>query len=149
MGGFPLSLHSHKTLSKKESLGWTNSTSRSLSNHSVMFWVVIVSTAPVYILTRRSTLETLWIIPQSLTHYSDTIAAGLFHGDIIVLNGSTGSQVAVLSKHTKWVESLVFLSDGILLVSGSSDITVNLWDVTGIRKSGDGFKVFCLGRRFY
>jgi len=50
-------------------------------------------------------------------------------GGIITLNGITGSQVAVLSGHTGGVRSLAFSSDGTLLVSGSNDQTVKLWDV--------------------
>jgi len=78
-------------------------------------------------------------LPQSLAHYKDIIAAGLFHGDIIILNGVTGSQAAILSRHTKWVESLTFSLDGALLVSGSGDTTINLWDV----QTGGVVKTFC------
>ena len=45
------------------------------------------------------------------------------------MDGTTGSQTAVLSGHTDEVNSLVFSSDGTSLVSGSDDKTVKLWDV--------------------
>ena len=68
---------------------------------------------------------TLWAI----AHWKDTIAVGCWSGDITVLDGITGSQTAVLSGHTYVVTSLTFSSDGTLLVSGSRDDTVKLWDV--------------------
>jgi WD40 repeat protein len=67
--------------------------------------------------------------PLALTCWKDTIAVGLWSSDIIILNMITGSQVAVLSGHTGWIMSLAFSSDGVLLVSGSTDWTLNLWDV--------------------
>ena len=66
--------------------------------------------------------------PLSLACWKDIIAVGLEYGNIIILDGITGTQSAVLSGHTKWVRSVVFSSDGTLLVSGS-DKTVKLWDV--------------------
>ena len=50
-------------------------------------------------------------------------------GDITILDRITGSQAAVLSGHTKEVNCLTFSLDGTLLVSGSDDKTVKLWDV--------------------
>jgi WD40 repeat protein len=70
---------------------------------------------------------------QSLAHFQDTIAVGLWSNDIMILNAITGSQVAVLSGHTNVVKTLAFSSDGMLLVSGSNDKTLKLWDIqTGI-----------------
>ena len=37
--------------------------------------------------------------------------------------------MSVLSSHTTWVRSVAFSLDGIFLVSGSNDKTVNLWDI--------------------
>jgi WD40 repeat protein len=68
-------------------------------------------------------------IPQGLAHWKDAIAVGLSTGDIVILDGITGSQVAVLSGHTRPVRSLSFSSDGALLVSGSNDTTLKLWDI--------------------
>jgi len=65
---------------------------------------------------------------ESLAYHNNTIATGL-HNGIIIFNASTGSQTAVLPGHTDYVISLAFSSDGTLLVSGSSDKTVKLWDV--------------------
>jgi WD40 repeat protein len=67
--------------------------------------------------------------PRALACWKDTIAVGLRSSDIITLDGNTGSQVAVLSGHTGLVRCVTFSSDGTLLVSGSHDKTVKLWDV--------------------
>ena len=66
---------------------------------------------------------------ESLASWKDTVAAGLDSGEIIVLDGTTGIQTAILSGHTDWVTSLTFLSDGISLVSGSYDQSIKLWDM--------------------
>ena len=85
-------------------------------------------------------------IPQVLACWNNTIAVGLRSGEIIFLNAITGSQRAVLSKHTKWVRSLTFSSDGTFLVSGSDDGAVILWDVQtgGIVKSFRGHTSYVL-----
>jgi len=67
--------------------------------------------------------------PLALSCWDNTIAIGLMNGDIIILNAIIGSQTAVLSGHTDWVRDLAFSSDGRLLVSGSYDRTVKLWDI--------------------
>ena len=79
--------------------------------------------------------------PRVLAYGNNTIAVGLvsFSDNIIILDATTGSQVAVLSSHTNDVTSLVFSSDGRLLVSGSCDMTVKLWDV----QTGGVVKTFC------
>ena len=66
---------------------------------------------------------------MSLAYWKDTIAVGLRSGDIIILDGITGSQTAVFSGHTDGVGSITFLSDGKSLVSGSRDTTIKLWDM--------------------
>ena len=65
----------------------------------------------------------------SLACWKNIIAVGLRSGKIIILDGITGTQSAVLPGHPDWVRSVVFSSDGTLLVSGSDDETVKLWDV--------------------
>ena len=67
--------------------------------------------------------------PYALVCWKDLIAVGLGSRDIIILDGITGSQAAVLSGHTNWVQSLAFSSDGISLVSGGCDKTIKLWDM--------------------
>ena len=67
--------------------------------------------------------------PLFLACWKDTIAVGSKPGDIIILDAITGSQVAVLSGHVNWVNSVTFSSDGTSLVSGSGDKTVKLWDI--------------------
>ena len=68
-------------------------------------------------------------LPWVLACWKDTIAAGLSSGDIITLDGITGSQTAVLSGHTYNAAALTFSPDGTSLVSGSKDKTIKLWDV--------------------
>ena len=77
---------------------------------------------------------------RALSCWKDTIAVGLWHEDIIIINAITGSQTAVFSGHTDLVTSLVFSSDGTSLVSGSDDGTVKLWDVQtgGVVKTFSG-----------
>ena len=65
----------------------------------------------------------------ALTYWNNTIAVGLVSGKSIILSAFTGSQMAVFSGHTGGVRSLTFSSDGRLLVSGSYDKTVKLWDM--------------------
>ena len=67
--------------------------------------------------------------PLALAYWGDSVAVGLQPHDILLLNATTGKQIAVLSGHTDWVRSLAFSPDGILLVSGSDDKTLKLWDV--------------------
>ena len=78
--------------------------------------------------------------PLTLVWWKDIIAVGLFSGEIITLDAITGSQTAVLSEHTRAVNSLAFSADGTSLVSGSDDETVKLWDVQtgGVIKTFDG-----------
>jgi WD40 repeat protein len=68
-------------------------------------------------------------IPWTLACWEDTIAVGLESGDVVTLDGITGSQVTTLSGHTGWVGTLSFSLDGTLLVSGSNDKTLKLWGV--------------------
>ena len=67
--------------------------------------------------------------PLSLACWKDTIAVGLRSGDIIILNTLTGTHTSVFSGHTGDVNSVIFSLDGALLVSGSDDKTVKLWDI--------------------
>jgi len=69
--------------------------------------------------------------PEPFCHacWKDIVAVGLRSGDISTLNSTTGVRTAVLSGHTDTVRSLTFTSDGALLVSGSDDKTIKLWDI--------------------
>jgi WD40 repeat protein len=77
--------------------------------------------------------------PLALACWNNVIAVGLTSGDIIILNGITGSQVAVLSGHTDWVRSLTFSLEGASIVSGGDDKTLKLWDV----QTGGVIRTFC------
>ena len=70
-------------------------------------------------------------IPWTLSYRNNTIAVGLklMSDNIVILDAITGSQAAIFSSHTHWVRSLIFSFDGRLLVSGSYDRSVKLWDV--------------------
>ena len=74
---------------------------------------------------------------QTLSYHNNTVAAGSFSGDIIILDTITGIQTAILSGHAEAVYSVTFSSDGTSLVSGSGDYTVKLWDIQtgGIAKT--------------
>lgn len=60
--------------------------------------------------------------PAALACWKDLIAVGLYYG-------ITGIHTPVLSGHVRPVGSLAFSSDGSLLISGSYDKTIVLWDV--------------------
>ena len=68
-------------------------------------------------------------IHHTLACWKDIIGVCLSSGKIIVLNTITGVCVLALSGHTRPVESLNFSLNGTLLVSGSDDKTVRLWDM--------------------
>ena len=78
--------------------------------------------------------------PLTLSCWNNTVAVGSAPGDIIIFDTITGSQTAVLSRHTDQVNCVTFSSDGTSLVSGSYDRTVKLWDVQtgGVVKTFSG-----------
>jgi len=61
--------------------------------------------------------------------WNNLIVVGLWSGDIITLDATTGICTSALSGHTGPARSLAFSSDGTSLVSGSFDRTVKLWDI--------------------
>jgi WD40 repeat protein len=66
---------------------------------------------------------------RAMSHWKNAVAVGLDSGDIIILSTITGSQSTTLSGHSGWVSSVTFSSDGVLLVSGSCDKSIKLWDI--------------------
>jgi len=67
--------------------------------------------------------------PEALACHGDVVTVGLSSGDIIILDAITGTRRSTLKEHTDGVTSLSFSSDGKLLVSGSNDNTIKLWDI--------------------
>ena len=66
--------------------------------------------------------------PSASAHWGDTIAIGL-RRDVVFLDVITGIRTSVLCGHTDSIHSLAFSQDGTLLMSGSIDGTVRVWDV--------------------
>jgi len=66
--------------------------------------------------------------PWGITYWNNSIAVGSRY-NIIILDVTTGSQIAILSEHTDLVNCVTFSSDGKSLVAGSWDKTVKFWDV--------------------
>ncbi|MGE0760276.1 MAG: WD40 repeat domain-containing protein, partial [Pirellulaceae bacterium] len=56
--------------------------------------------------------------------------AALQNGTVLVCDGQTGTQLAVLRGHTDRVYDARFSPDGARIVSGSNDNTVRVWDAT-------------------
>ena len=77
--------------------------------------------------------------PRCSIFWKNAIAVGLVSGDITILDGTTGSQVATLSEHTTYVNSIAVSSDGALFISGSDDGTIKQWDL----QTGRVIKTFC------
>ena len=67
--------------------------------------------------------------PSALACRKDIIAVGMTSGNITILDAITGSSRSVLSGHAESVTSLAFSLDGTLLVSGSFDDTIKLWEI--------------------
>ena len=78
-------------------------------------------------------------IPLVLACWKDTIAVAVWQSDIAIIDAITGSLTATLSEHTSDVASITFSSDGTSLASGSSDMTIKLWDM----QTGGVIKTLC------
>ena len=76
----------------------------------------------------------------TMSYLKNAVALGLMDGNIIILSAITGSQTGVLSGHSDHVSSVTFSSDGTLLVSGSFDKAIKLWDMQtgGVVKTFSG-----------
>lgn len=62
-------------------------------------------------------------------HFSDRVSVGMENGDVVVYVSSSGINVSTLRGHSAAIRSLDFLSDSDLLVSGSDDCSIRLWDL--------------------
>ena len=56
------------------------------------------------------------------------LASGSQDKTVRLWDTDTNEELAILQKHTGWINALAFSSDGKKLASGSTDKTVNLWD---------------------
>ena len=68
-------------------------------------------------------------MPLALAYWENSVAVGLESGGIIILNANTRVQTSTLPGHADWVRSLTFSSNGALVVSGSDDKSVKLWNI--------------------
>ena len=89
---------------------------------------------------------TLNHFPLTLACWKNIIAVGLRSGNITTLDGITGSQIAILSGHNDYVRSITLSQDGTLLVSGSDDKSIKLWDMQtgGVVKTFYGHSSYVL-----
>ena len=67
-------------------------------------------------------------VPLTSAHCGDIIAIGLAY-NVVLLDAITGVRTSVLCGHTDLIFYLAFSQDGTLLMSGSKDMTVRVWDV--------------------
>ncbi|MCG9134010.1 WD40 repeat domain-containing protein [Candidatus Poribacteria bacterium] len=56
------------------------------------------------------------------------LASGSQDKTVRLWDTDTNEELAILQKHTGWINALAFSADGKKLASGSTDKTVNLWD---------------------
>ncbi|MDE0399854.1 MAG: WD40 repeat domain-containing protein [Candidatus Poribacteria bacterium] len=56
------------------------------------------------------------------------LASGSKDKTVRLWDTDTNEELAILHKHTGWINALAFSSDGKILASGSTDKTVNLWN---------------------
>ena len=66
--------------------------------------------------------------PSASAQWGDTIAIGIGR-DVVFLDVITGIRTSVLCGHTSTIHCLAFSQDGTLLLSGSYDGAVRVWDV--------------------
>lgn len=66
---------------------------------------------------------------EALAYHKDIVTVGLSSGDTVILDAITGSRRSTLPGHRDNVISLAFSLDGTLLVSGSRDNSIKLWDI--------------------
>ena len=57
------------------------------------------------------------------------IASGAWNGSVILWSVETGEKMHTFDEHTENVTSLEFSADNELLVSGSGDDSLKLWDI--------------------
>ena len=67
-------------------------------------------------------------VPIASAHWGEIIAIGLRY-EVVLLDAITRIRTSVLCGHRGLILSLAFSQDGTLLMSGSVDMTVGVWDV--------------------
>ena len=71
-----------------------------------------------------------------------TLATGMAMGGVHLTDFTTGNRLASLSGHTSLVRAIAFNRDGDMLLTGSQDGTVRLWDARRDGQIGDEIQLF-------
>lgn len=69
------------------------------------------------------------VLSVAVSPDGELIATGDSNGDVHIWHTADGQLLQTLTGHTDWVRALQFSRDSCVLVSGSDDQTIRLWDI--------------------